>query len=388
MGVKLINESSLVAIGDAIRAKNGSNSTYSPAEMATAISNISTGQTVETLPSSFLNLTGNIQELFQGVYGKKMIRYASSGQITTTNIEDITDMFANISIYGDAAYTALSHFILNFKDGSNSLSYNGYWNAARAFQNADHLEYLPTFNFNNTGFYNCQNMFQGCYQLKSVDQFMNNGLFLNNTQGIYWAMFQNCQNLRRIPHLEKLGSQISSYSSHFYNTGLQNCFKLEEALNIPVDNVPLSHANTFRSFVANNFTLSRFTFVSTAGTTGLTAQWKSFTLDLSTYVGYWSLSYNAQNEALNDNIPFVNSAETYQQYKNGVYYTHDVAYSRYNHTSAVETINSLPDCSGTGTCYIKFKGDSGSGTDGGAISNLTSAEIAVATAKGWTVQIV
>ena len=70
-----------------------------------------------------------------------------------------------------------------------------------------------------------------------------------------------------------------------------------------------------------------------------------------------------------------------------------MAYSRYNHTSAVNTINSLPDTSAYlatagGTNTIKFKSNAGSATDGGAISNLTEEEIAVATAKGWTVSLV
>ena len=71
------------------------------------------------------------------------------------------------------------------------------------------------------------------------------------------------------------------------------------------------------------------------------------------------------------------------------YWTQDVAYSRYNRTSAVETINSLPDASAnTSSHTIKFKGEAGSATDGGAINTLTEEEIAVATAKGWTVSYV
>ena len=71
----------------------------------------------------------------------------------------------------------------------------------------------------------------------------------------------------------------------------------------------------------------------------------------------------------------------------------DVPYSRYNHDSAVETINSLPDTSeylaaNGGTNTIKFKGAAGSKTDGGAINTLTEEEIAVAAAKGWTVTLV
>jgi hypothetical protein len=62
-----------------------------------------------------------------------------------------------------------------------------------------------------------------------------------------------------------------------------------------------------------------------------------------------------------------------------------VDYARYNHDSAVNTINSLPDTSAYGTNTIKFRGIAGSATDGGAINTLTEEEIAVATAKGWTV---
>ena len=71
----------------------------------------------------------------------------------------------------------------------------------------------------------------------------------------------------------------------------------------------------------------------------------------------------------------------------------NINYSRYNHDSAVRTINSLPDTSAYltangGTNTIIFKGASGASTDGGAINTLTEEEIAVATAKGWTVSLV
>ena len=60
--------------------------------------------------------------------------------------------------------------------------------------------------------------------------------------------------------------------------------------------------------------------------------------------------------------------------------------SLYNHDSAVETINSLPDCSGCAAQTIQFNGNSGSAY-GKAINTLTDEEIAVATAKNWTVAI-
>jgi hypothetical protein len=64
-------------------------------------------------------------------------------------------------------------------------------------------------------------------------------------------------------------------------------------------------------------------------------------------------------------------------------------YSRYDKASAIRTINSLPDVSGSGgTNTIKFKGEAGLKTDNGAINTMTPEEIAVATAKGWTVSFV
>jgi hypothetical protein len=72
------------------------------------------------------------------------------------------------------------------------------------------------------------------------------------------------------------------------------------------------------------------------------------------------------------------------------YYGGNLKNSVYNHDSAIETINSLPDTSAFlaekgGTNTIKFKSDQGANTEGGAIGNLTAEEIAVAAAKGWTV---
>ena len=90
----------------------------------------------------------------------------------------------------------------------------------------------------------------------------------------------------------------------------------------------------------------------------------------------------------------IKDASTYEALKNDPdYWTLDLHYSRYNHDSAVATINSLPDtsaylASAGGTNTIKFKKDSGKLTDGGAINTLTEQEIAVATAKGWTVSLV
>ena len=68
-------------------------------------------------------------------------------------------------------------------------------------------------------------------------------------------------------------------------------------------------------------------------------------------------------------------------------------FSRFNHDSIVRFFNTLPDTSaylqekgGTNTLkLLRFQGDL---TDGGGVSDLTEAEIQVATDKGWTVTVV
>ena len=149
--------------------------------------------------------------------------------------------------------------------------------------------------------------------------------------------------------------------------------------------------------------------------------WKNQNIDLSKRVGYiandWSSSYKnyAQGYWKEKNNVFYNTTDleqaklNYNKLKNqdnwfswstkkgtyegnnNVFYS--LLFSRYNHDSAVETINSLPDTSeyltsAGGTNTIKFKGIQGALTDGGAINTLTEAEIAVATEKGWTVSMV
>jgi len=70
-------------------------------------------------------------------------------------------------------------------------------------------------------------------------------------------------------------------------------------------------------------------------------------------------------------------------------WTSNVEWSLYNKTSALETIATLPDLTSSGsTATIVFSGNAGANTPGGAINTMTADEIAVATAKGWTISFV
>ena len=150
--------------------------------------------------------------------------------------------------------------------------------------------------------------------------------------------------------------------------------------------------NMFSNVINNTNRLKNFTFNKQEDGTAKIINWINQTIDLSNSIGYsnsfgkrYILNYNSGITADKE----VKDDATYQALKNDPdWFTQKIGYSRYNHDSAVNTINSLPDVSaGTGNT-IKFKGESGSATDGGAINTLTEEEIAVASAKGWTVTLV
>ena len=59
MGKVMVNESSLTAIGEAIRGKNGTTNTYKPSEMAAAISNIPAGGNLDFSNLEYVQLTSD-----------------------------------------------------------------------------------------------------------------------------------------------------------------------------------------------------------------------------------------------------------------------------------------------------------------------------------------
>jgi hypothetical protein len=198
-------------------------------------------------------------------------------------------------------------------------------------------------------------LFPSCYKLKSLGDLFKNVpdvIAGNSIFGMY-DTFNYCYSLKEITDLPYVYSTYGDY--YFFGACFKNCAGLRKL--------------TFRNQVV-----------------GVTT--KTCTLDLTSDVGWVD-----RTTGLNRGLPeskMVNSVETYQALKNDPdWWASYVEYSSYNHDSAVETINSLPDVSINGVKNtIKFKGIAGSKTDGGAINTLTPEEIAVADAKGWLVTLV
>lgn len=300
----------------------------------------------------------------------------------TVTTSDITNAQAMFYYYTNESIP----FEINMKENSNS-------NLQEMFYNCSNLRELPK--INNAKPSMMGSMFFNCSNLRNIpENYFDDWDFstMQTASSLTRSrMFFYCLSLRNIPQklLNELGGLSSSTSYVAYYYLANHCYVLDEIKGIGVHQASLT-ANRCTGFCDNCERLKDLTFAVNDDGTPKTANWRNQTIDVSIYVGYATgtgniFSYNSGITADKE----VKDDATYQALKNDPdWFSLDINYSRYNHDSAVRTINSLPDTSAYGTNTIKFKGASGALTDGGAINTLTEEEIAVATAKGWTVSLV
>lgn len=374
MSKVLVNETSLTSIANAIRAKNGETTTYKPAQMATAITNLPTGG--DTIAP--FTLTGNCANLFES--GKLVwLLNDYSDIITTENITNLAYMFSNCGL-------ETIPIDLNMKD------INSYTSLQGLFYNTKELKNLPVMNWGRTYTTNLdiRQIFDGCWLLREIpDTFCFHTYYtLKASQA-----FRNCHSLRSVENVFKYRQTLNTVGNggDFYQEMFSGCYVLDKVENIPV--AYSTNAPTFTDMFKNCFRLQDVTFECKADGTPYTAGWKSAYLDLKG-IGHQihdSLNGDDITKDYNSGITAdkeVTDATSYEALKNDPdWYTRRVHFSRYNKQSAIKTINSLPDCSSGGMNIINFTGGAGS-LSGGAIQNLTEEQIAVATAKGFTVSFV
>ena len=406
MGKVFIQESTLTSIADSIRSKKGTTALIDPANMATEIASITTGSG-GGLPEGALTITGDCSYRFAN-NGWNWFIEEYDNQITTSGITKGEKMFQ-----GSSNLTNIP-FDINISSG---LYYGSMFSGCTQLTAVPPLTFAGDTDVSNL-FYSCNNltsigklsnikfsssgplsMFSMCYKLRYSPEFENIDYSWLHTYTYVncSSMFYACYSLRNIDEslLNNLYNSATSFYSNFYKDAFTYCFVLDE-----LKGIHPTPATIKSNFFSGTFTqcsrLKNMTFETQADGTPYTVSWKAQTIDLSIYIGYANAStpittdYNSGITADKQ----VTDDATYQALKNDPdWFTTDIAYSRYNHDSAVATINSLPDTSAYlatagGTNTIKFKGASGSATDGGAINTLTEEEIAVATAKGWTVSLV
>jgi hypothetical protein len=381
----------LSAIGDAIREKTGKSALLTLDQMPEEIKSIVSGGGGGDLPEETLVITGDCSYRFaNGGWDWFIDMYGN--QITTNNINKSTYMFNNTQAKNIPFEINLAPNISNFT-------------FAHMFAGAGKLEEIPKINCNGTKPISTTNLFNGCSNLRYIPEdivdWFDFSLIENSTVSYTYTrdrQFTNCSSLRKIPmSFLKCDNPNINYSNSIYAGLMSGCYNLDDVIGLPIPNYKAAWTgNTFSSTASGLFRVKDFIFETNEDGSPKKVSWKNQTLALSDTgwcgfnVSYYIIGYNSGITADKE----VKDDATYQALKNDPdWFTLKAEYSRYNHDSAVATINSLPDASeylatAGGTNTIKFKGAAGSKTDGGAINTLTEEEIAVAAAKGWTVSLV
>lgn len=264
--------------------------------------------------------------------------------------------------------------------------------------------------------------FLGCQNLTDTEikSFLSHFNFSEICDADFGGLFSGCHSVRNINSiLAQLHARCKDFVGGFIfmDTLCSQTSVADELVGLPVPcgDAEYSSQSPFSgdlgSMVYCASRAKKITFATKTDGTPYTVKWGGKTISLTNQVGYSTEENKILDHSSVHGITQekrVSDATTYEALKNDPdYYVYSQAkqsyntlvlsngllYSRYNHTSAVETINSLPDCSAycaetNSTNTIIFERYSGALTDGGGVDTLTEEEIAVATNKGWTVSLV
>ena len=359
----------------------GFSNTIIPEEMAIRIG------AMPTLDASLLNMSGSMSyKFYQGAW---------DGFINSYGDKIVTDSINNLNCAFQSSKIEKIPFVINCKSSTNTTLKNMCYGCSN-------LKEPPI--IKNVKPQDVDSIFSDCKNLREFPEgygedwdWSYHTSATGSYDGAKSEMFDGCYSLRKLPMgLLKYGNVGNLSASSSQTRGFYRLYALDEIIGFPVPHNTVAtstgYSGIFYNFGSYCYRLKNMTFADDIGP----KSWSNQTLDFTTYCGWASsvqdlISYNSGitlDKRVEDDA-------SYQALKDDPdWFTGDAAYSRYNHDSAVATINSLPDCSAYQTTnnkvanIIKFKGVAGSATDGGAINTLTDEEIAVAAAKGWTVSIV
>lgn len=372
----LIKDTTLTNIADAIRAKKSSTDTYTPAEMATAISSIETGGG-GGLTAEDLTFTGDLTKFnYYGRMSKIIKKYGS--QMSFNGITNLYQAFWG----NDPLNSDFSNWTINLSR----------CDLGSCFANQSYIKAFPKFE-------GTVNRLTNLFSSGSSIELIPDDLFSTGTEFIckttndnYSGIFSGCSALKKLPLWFKnmtftinKDTNYNTYSSVYYDT-FRDCYALKE-LTLPIFPAPAKlKSNCFVSTFQDVRSMRKFVFAPPpAGNESVL--WAKQTINLANYDCGFYPSASGSKVIYDD--------ETYNLYKNDPdARVRTLEYSFYNHDAALETIRSLPYAQMVDVPdselqnVIKFYGKSGEKTDGGAINTLTTAEIAIATNKNWTVSYV
>lgn len=371
MAKVFIEESTLTAIGDAIRGKEGTTALIPTTQMASRISAIQTGGGGEYFTDEDLTFTGYLNNALSGKLSQKIIETEGT----------------RIRFYDIAQVNYCFNALNNGVDLSHLTMYLTTADMTGAFANSS-AGYLPAL-VGSAGWIQ-SSMFAYCYYLRALPEGLDTLDFSTHNEGEISSdqHFCNCFSLLEIPEGILPNFRCRGTYQPLYYYGFSNCYVLDALYDLPVWEA-LDSWNQFDCAFNDCSRLKTIKFETNADGSPKTAMWDAQCIDLTICVGYTRVKENCTgyNSGLTDNT-FVRDIDDYNRLKDDPeYFTTEVNFSRYTHRSAVETINSLPDTSGYGSNMIMFNSESGRDTDEGAVGNLTWEEIAVAADKGWTVSV-
>lgn len=368
----------LTAIAAAIREKSGTSALLTLDAMPGAIAAIETGGgSGGGISEDNLVLTGNCSVRFRnGGWDWFIEDYGD--KITSKNITDLNSMF-NGSKVEEIPFTI-------------NAPTNADWQYA--FNNMNNVKYIapiPVLNTNMASY-----LFGQCHNLRYLPEVEKLTISKTTTAGMNCVIY-NCYSLREISDkwIENITGNlgITSSYSHPYKEFLYGCYALDEVKNIRVNNEKEFTSNMFTSAFGNCSRVKDITFATNSAGTPYAVKWKNQTIALNAGTGWlvhpdnYMIGYNS---GINTDKRVTNDEE-YAALKNDPdWWSSNAYYSRFNHDSAVNLINTLPNTSSYlatsgGTNTIQFRNDAGTLTDGGSCGSLTEEEIAVAVAKGWTI---
>lgn len=370
----------LTAIADAIREKGNTTELLTLDAMPAAIAALEVGGGSDIEPPV---ISGNVEGLFSYLNSTSTSTYTQPklqwyynnkslwNNTKTENITNAAKMFSSCEKLEEVP------FAINLSETCSSCS--------NMFATGRKLKKIPIINGLRG---NCAELFSGCWELTEI----NIEDLPNMADGTIYGkkIFYRCEKLRKVsPEVIKvLGTDTMNYSNSVLNGLFMSCHVLDEALNLPVRNAEIRGNNQFDSTFYSCFHIKDITFATKINGSPKEVIWDTQTLDL-TQCGYGSISsYIGNTKEIKDDA-------TYEQYYNDPdAWTNDIKYSRYDKASALRTIASLPivyrEAIGgnlAGSCIVKMKSAAGSNTIGGSIGSMTEEEIAVATAKGWTISL-
>ena len=380
----------LTAIADAIREKTGDTGLYTLDEMATAISGITGGG-----EGSGGGYNPTDEELtISGIFQYKFA-YNSWNWIIDNYGDRITTKDLVNLMYGFRDNEKLTEipFALNCK----ATTKNSFTNL---FYGCKNLKNVPK--MNNCYIESIDNIFGNCNSLREIPEDIDANWDWSAMETLTTAYsgnrassLANCYSLRKFPmSFLNHGNPVANTSYSIYTSCFNSCYALDEIIGLPFPHLNATWtSNAFSTTFVQCNRLKNITFAVQEDGTPYTIDWKLQTIDLTTGIGNGSAKHFTDYNSGITADKIVSDEASYQALKNDPDWCSTIPeYSRYNHDSAVNTINSLPDTSAyinsVSANIIKFLGKAGSATDGGAINTLTEEEIAVAAAKGWTVTLV